>query len=101
MGRLILFAGLLPVLFIGFAVPALSAPSDTSLLERKCTDCHNLGVIINKESYNAGWRDIVDRMAAYDGSEITSIDKLKVLKYIDENLALDGPGGRANKEKEK
>ena len=49
----------------------------------------------------AGWRKIVDRMAAYDGSEVSSVDKLMVLKYVKENLALDGPGGKAKREKEK
>ena len=101
MGRLILFVGLLPALFLGSVVSVVSAPPDTNLLERKCTDCHELELIIEKESYMAGWREIVDRMAAYDGSEISSVDKLMVLKYIKENLALDGPGGKAKKEQEK
>ena len=101
MGRLILLAGLLSVLFLVFVAPAVSAPSDVSLLERKCTDCHNLDVIVEKESYMAGWQKIVDRMAAYDGSEISHVDKLMVLKYVKENLALDGPGGKAKRKKNK
>jgi hypothetical protein len=44
------------------------------------------------------WQRIVDRMAAYDGSEISYIDKLKVLKFINDNLALDGPCGKAKRE---
>ena len=99
MGRLILFAGLLSALFLGSVLPALSAAPDTALLERKCTDCHDLDVIIEKESYMADWQKIVDRMAAYDSSEISSVDKLMVLKYIKENLALDGPGGKAKRKK--
>ena len=99
MGRLILFVGLLPVLFLGSALPALSASPDSSLLERKCTDCHDLDVIIEKESYMADWRKIVDRMVLYDSSEISQIDELMVLKYIKENLALDGPGGKAKRKK--
>jgi len=35
-----------------------------------------------------------------DGNEISQIDKLRVLKYIEENLAIDGPGGRARQESE-
>ena len=99
MGRLILFVGLLPALFLGSVLPVLSASPDTSLLERKCTDCHDLDVIIEKEAYTPEWQKIVDRMAAYDSSEISQIDKLMVLKYIKENLALDGPGGRAKRKK--
>ena len=101
MGRLIFFAGLLSALFLGSVVPAVSAPPDTSLLERKCTDCHDLDVIIEKELYMADWREIVERMTKYDGSEISSTDKLMVLKYIKENLALDGPGGRAKKKQDR
>ena len=101
MGRLILLAGLLPALFLGFVAPALAASPESSLLERKCTDCHDLDVIIEKEAYMADWREVVDRMAAYDGSEITRIDKLMALKYIKDNLALDGPGGKAKSGKEK
>ena len=99
MGRLIFFIGLLSLLFLTFAMPVVSAPPDTVLLERHCTDCHDLEQIIEKEAYLADWRMIVDRMAAYDGSEVSPIDKLKVLKYIKDNLALDGPGGRARRGK--
>ncbi len=99
MGRLILFVGLLSALFLGSVLPVLSASPDTAVLERKCTDCHDLDVIIEKESYMADWQKIVDRMAAYDSSEISSIDKLMVLKYIKENLALDGPGGKVRRKK--
>ena len=97
MGRLIFWSGLLLVLFLGFVTPALAAPPDTERIERKCTDCHDLDVIMEKEAYMADWRKIVDRMVAYDGSEISAIDKLMVLKYINENLALDGPGVRARR----
>ena len=99
MGRLILFVGLLPALFLGSVLPALSASPDTSLLERKCSDCHDLDEIIEKKAYMADWRKIVDRMALYDGSEISQIDELMVLKYIKENLALDGPGAKAKRKK--
>ncbi|MCK5539703.1 MAG: hypothetical protein KAI69_02140 [Deltaproteobacteria bacterium] len=97
MGRLIILAGFLAVLFLGFLTPAFAAPLDTERLERRCTDCHDLDVITEKEAYMADWRKIVDRMVAYDGSEISAIDKLMVLKYINENLALDGPGVRARR----
>ena len=96
---LICLLGLLPVLLFGSVVTSVSAPLDTVLLERKCTDCHDLDVIFEKKSYTAEWQKIVDRMAAYDSSEISQIDKLMVLKYIKENLALDGPGGRAKRKK--
>ena len=98
MGRLILLVGLLPVLFLGFVAPAVSAPSDTTLLERKCTDCHDLDVIIEKKAYLAEWQKIVERMTKYDGSEISRVEKLKVLKFIKDNLALDGSGGKVKKE---
>ena len=95
MGRLIFCGGLLSILFLVFVVPAFAAPLDTERLERRCTDCHELDVITEKKAYMADWRKIVDRMTAYDGSDISAIDKLMILKYINENLALDGPGVRA------
>ncbi len=101
MGRLILLAGLLSALFFGSVMTALSAPLDTLLLERKCTDCHDLDVIIEKRAYMLEWQAIVERMAKYDGSEISHIDKLKVLKFVKENLALDGPGAKAKREQQK
>ena len=101
MGRLILFVGLLSALFLGSVLPVFSAAPDTNLLERKCTDCHDLDEITEKVFYMADWKKIVDRMVAYDGSEISQIDKLMVLKYIKENLALDGPGGKAKREQNK
>ena len=103
MGRLIIFlagVGLGLVLFLGFGTgSAVSAagtlPADPRIIELTCTECHDLDQIVEKRYYMAEWQRIVDRMAAYDSSEISHIDKLKVLKYIKENLAVDGPGGRA------
>jgi hypothetical protein len=103
MGRLILRLCLLLVLLSVVGIPAVSlaaekVPLDTALLERTCTDCHDLQQITGKSAYMAEWQKIVERMMAYDSSEITHIDKLKVLKYIKENLAVDGPGGRLRQE---
>ncbi len=98
MGRLVLFVGLLMGLFLGFVSSVVSAPLDTGLLERKCTYCHDLDVIIEKQAYIAEWQKIVERMTRYDGSEVSSVDKLKVLKFINDNLALDGPAAKARRE---
>jgi len=100
MGRLILRICLLLVLGLTVGTPAISfaaakLPVDTALLERTCTECHDLQQVTGKSAYMAEWQKIVERMMAYDSSEITQIDKLKVLKYIKENLAVDGPGGRS------
>jgi hypothetical protein len=105
MGRLILRLCLLLVLLSVVGIPAVSlaaekVPLDTALLERTCTDCHDLQQITGKSAYMAEWQKIVERMMAYDSSEITHIDKLKVLKYIKENLAVDGPGGRSRQKAE-
>ena len=105
MGRLIIRVCLLLILVctIGISTVSFAAeklPADTTLLERTCTDCHDLQQITGKSAYMAEWQKIVERMMAYDSSEITQIDKLKVLKYIRENLAVDGPGGRARQEAE-
>jgi hypothetical protein len=91
---------MLLVLMYTTGIPAIlfaaeKFPSDTVLLEHVCTDCHDLEQITEKRCYMAEWQKIVERMMAYDSSEIGQIDKLKVLKYIKENLAIDGPGGRA------
>ena len=103
MGRLIIFlavAGLGMILLLGPGVgSAVSAadnpPGNPQILEFTCTECHGLEQILEKNLYMAEWQKLVDRMVAYDSSEISQIDKLKVLKYIRENLAVDGPGGRA------
>jgi hypothetical protein len=89
---------MLSALLLGSVVPAISAPLDTTLLERTCSDCHYIEEIIEKRAYMNDWKKIVDRMAAYDSSEISHIDKLKVLKFINENLALDGPAAKAGRE---
>ncbi|RLB72968.1 MAG: hypothetical protein DRH03_03915 [Deltaproteobacteria bacterium] len=105
MGRLIIRICLLLVLLSAVGIPTISfaaekLPADTTLLERTCTDCHDLEQITGKSAYMAEWQKIVKRMMAYDSNEISQIDKLKVLKYIKENLAIDGPGGRARQEAE-
>jgi len=105
MGRLTLKLSLSLILLSLIGIPAISfaaekLPADTSLLERTCTDCHDLEQITEKRCYMAEWQRIVERMLAYDSSEITQIDKLKVLKYIKENLAVDGPGGRSRQKAE-
>ena len=105
MGRLILQISLLTFLLFSVGAPTLGLaaekfPADTALLERTCTDCHDIEQIIEKKCYMAEWQKIVARMMAYDSNEISHIDKLKVLKYIKDNLAIDGPGGRARKESE-
>jgi len=105
MGRLIIRICLLLVLLSVVGIPAVplaaeKVPLDTALLERTCTDCHDLQQITGKSAYMAEWQKIVERMMAYDSSEITHIDKLKVLKYIKENLAVDGPGGRSRQKAE-
>lgn len=101
MGRLIFLFSLLVTLFFGTVVTSVSAPLETELLERKCTDCHDLDVIVEKQAYMLEWQDIVERMVKYDGSELTQIDKLMVLKFVKENLALDGPGAKAKREQQK
>ena len=104
MGRLITLVGLLTVLFVIIGLPLTvsaagnSSSPDTTILEYSCTDCHDLDVIIEKNFYMAEWQKIVERMVAYDSSEISQTNKLKVLKYIKINLAVDGPGGKARQE---
>ncbi len=103
MGRLTLRICLLLVFLIAAGILTISSaaeklPADTTLLERTCTDCHDLEQITEKNAYMAEWQVIVKRMMAYDSNEISQIDKLKVLKYIKENLAVDGPGGRSRQE---
>lgn len=103
MGRLTLRIGLLLVFLSATGIPTISwaadkPPVDTKLLERTCTDCHDLERITEKNASMAEWQKIVQQMMAYDGNEISHIDKLKVLKYINENLAVDGPGGRSRQE---
>ncbi|MBN2809104.1 MAG: hypothetical protein JXR80_06390 [Deltaproteobacteria bacterium] len=97
MGRLIIFIGLLLVLLSGFVASAAAAPVDTALLKHKCTDCHDLDLILKKQAYTAEWEEILDRMVKYDSGEISQVDKLMVLKFIRENLALDGPGAKARR----
>jgi len=105
MGRLILRVCLLLVLLVSVGITPVSfavekVPADTALLERTCTECHDLQQITGKKAYMAEWQKIVERMTTYDSFEISHIDKLKVLKYIKENLAVDGPGGRSRQKAE-
>ena len=108
MGRLTIFlagTGLGLVLFLSFGASSVmsadgSLPANPRILENTCTECHDLEEIVEKRFYMAEWQKIVARMVAYDSSEISRIDKLKVLKYIKENLAIDGPGGRARHKSE-
>ncbi len=103
MGRLRFFptvAGLGLLLFLGLGAgsavrAAAKPPGNPQILELTCTQCHGLEQILEKNLSMAEWQKLVERMVAFDGSEISRIDELKVLKYIRENLAVDGPGGRA------
>ena len=93
MGRLIAVLGLLFLLLLPVTA-AISAEPGKMVIKQKCTVCHDLQTITEKEAYFSEWEKIVERMASYDSKLITPTDKLLALKYIKENLAEDGPGGR-------
>jgi len=94
---------LIPVLFL-FLAWASSQAAETqnreNPLERYCNDCHSLEQVYEKKAYMAEWWKIVGRMSSYDGSEISTKERLEVLRYLKENLAVDGPGARARQQQE-
>jgi hypothetical protein len=91
------------VLFLVLAGAPLRAAENgdrENPLERYCNDCHSLEQVYEKRAYMAEWWKIVGRMSAYDGSEISTRERLEVLRYLKENLAVDGPGARARQQRE-
>ncbi|HDS16612.1 MAG TPA: hypothetical protein ENN66_08430 [Proteobacteria bacterium] len=94
MGRLIFFSLLFMLLVAVIPLSVFAQSALAAVMEKKCTLCHDYDLVTEKKAYQSEWENIVARMVAYDRSQFTAVDSLLVLKYIKENLALDGPGGR-------
>ena len=71
--------GLLP------ALPALA--QDQTVLDKKCTACHELDIILESRRTVPEWQEIVARMADHAEGELSKVDQLIVLNYLKQHLA--------------
>lgn len=73
--------GLLPVF------PALA--QEQTILEKKCTSCHEIDVILEHRRAVTEWQEIVARMAEHAEGELSKVDQLVVLNYLKQHLAVN------------
>ncbi|MEA2108785.1 MAG: hypothetical protein U9P07_05125 [Pseudomonadota bacterium] len=76
----ILVSGLLPVF------PALA--QEKTILDKKCTACHEVDIILEPRRPVSEWQEIVARMAEYAEGELSKVDQLMVLNYLKQHLAV-------------
>ncbi|MBN2332261.1 MAG: hypothetical protein JXO49_01050 [Deltaproteobacteria bacterium] len=77
------------VVFFGFAgagVPGSLSWAQETVLEQKCTSCHATDIIMQQPRSAAEWQVVVARMAGHANGELTRVDQLMVLKYLNEHL---------------
>ena len=75
-----LVVGLLPV------IPALA--QEQTVLDKKCTTCHEVDVILEHHRPASEWKEIVARMAEHAEGELSKVDQLIVLKYLKQHLVV-------------
>jgi len=68
------------------SIPAAAGSGSGDVLEKHCALCHSTEVIRAHPRPAAEWDEIVRRMAAYEGSELSRVDQLLVRKYLREKL---------------
>ena len=76
----ILVVGLLPV----FSALA----QEETVLDKKCTVCHEVDVILEHRRTVSEWQEIVIRMAGHAEGELSKVDQLVVLNYLKQHLAV-------------
>lgn len=86
MAVFLLIAGFLTV-GISSAFPALA--QEQTVLDKKCTMCHEVDVILEHHRPAAEWEEIVTRMADHAEGELSKVDQLIVLKYLKQHLAVE------------
>ena len=72
--------GLLPVL------PALA--QEQTVLDKKCTSCHGVDIILEHCRSVPEWKEIVARMGEHAEGELSKVDQLIVLNYLKQHLAV-------------
>lgn len=72
--------GLLPV------VPARAR--EKTVLDKKCTTCHEVDIILEHRRSVPEWKEIVARMAEHAEGELSKVDQLVVLNYLKQHLAV-------------
>ncbi len=96
----VFFAAVLLLFFLapGSVSAATDAPGGQkeTPLERYCTKCHGLDRIYEKKDPAAKWWLTIRRMSTFDGFDLDAAEQKEVYDYLRENLAIDGPGGRAD-----
>ena len=83
--------GIMVVLvFLGLSgagiVPGSLSWARETVLEQKCTACHGTDIIVQQPRSAAEWQAVVARMAGHAGGELSRVDQLMVLKYLNEHL---------------
>ncbi len=77
------------VLLFSFALIFSAGAEDATILETKCTSCHEADIIREHKRTVAEWEEIVARMAGHAEGELTRVDQLTVLKYLKQHLVVD------------
>ncbi|MBN2232391.1 MAG: photosystem P840 reaction-center cytochrome c-551 [Deltaproteobacteria bacterium] len=67
----------------------LRALDSAQLVEKRCTACHGIDQVYSQKRTAAGWREVVTRMAGYEGSELSRVDQLIIIKYLETNYGID------------
>ncbi|NIA19256.1 MAG: hypothetical protein GWP07_02325 [Xanthomonadaceae bacterium] len=75
-----LVVGLLP------AFPALA--QEQTVLDKKCTSCHEVDIILEHRREVSEWEEIVARMAEHAEGELSKVDQLMVMNYLKQHLAV-------------
>jgi cytochrome c2 len=65
--------------------PPARALDPAQLVEQRCTVCHGIDQVYRQKRSPDGWRGIVTRMAGYEGSDLSRVDQLIIIKYLETN----------------
>ena len=72
----------------GFSAVFAAGRAEPTILEKKCVSCHEVDIIRDHRRTVHEWKKIVSRMAGHAGGELTKVDQLMVLKYLEQHLAV-------------
>jgi hypothetical protein len=81
----LLMAGFLVVELLP-AFPALA--QEQTVLDKKCTSCHEVDIVLEHRRAVSKWEESVARMAEHAAGELSKVDQLMVLNYLKQHLAL-------------
>jgi len=76
--------------FLAGLLPVFSAlAQEQTVLEKKCTSCHDVDIIREHRRPVAEWEEIVARMAEHAEGDLSKVDQLVVLNYLKQHLAVE------------